>query len=96
MTLKHNKPNILSFFNMRRVNFACPHFNYTTISLARNAKEINEAMFIKWIEENLNGRYYLEKNISILNNSFNYNINLGFESYSELSIFTIACPYLNM
>lgn len=90
MALRHGKPNMLSFFKMRRVNFACPHFEYITLS---NTSAYNIDTIINWIEVNLNSRYYFEKGISLKSsNEIQYNLTLGFESPAELSIFTIACP----
>ena len=31
MALKNGKPNPLNYFNLRRVEFASPHFKYTII-----------------------------------------------------------------
>ena len=31
MALKNGKPNPLNYFDMRRVEFAAPHFKYTTL-----------------------------------------------------------------
>lgn len=93
MALKNGKPNPLDYFKMRRVDFACPHFEYFTINKTRTDlfEFINE-----WITKNLNSRYYIGKGISLdSNNAITYNITIGFESEKELSFFTIACPYLH-
>jgi hypothetical protein len=92
MSLKNGKPNPLNYFNIRRVEFACPHFKYITL----DKYNIN---FIKnidsWIQKNLNNRYYIGQNISLDNsNTIVYNTRIGFESEKELSFFTIACPVL--
>ena len=92
MALKNGKPNPLNYYNLRRVEFAAPHFKYTTIDkwTPTLAKNIN-----LWIKNNLNNRYYIGQNITLdNNNSFVYVILIGFESEKELSFFTIACPYL--
>jgi hypothetical protein len=92
MSLKNGKPNPLNYFNLRRVEFACPHFKYITL----DKYNIN---FIKnidsWIQKNLNNRYYIGQNIALDNsNTIVYNTRIGFESEKELSFFTIACPVL--
>jgi hypothetical protein len=92
MALKNGKPNSLNYFEVRRVNYAAPHFKYISIdrytpSLVKNVNS--------WIKNNLNNRYYIGQGLELDNsNSFVYVINIGFESEKELSFFTIACPYL--
>jgi hypothetical protein len=92
MALKNGKPNPLNYFELRRVEFAAPHFKYTSI-------EKYSPLVIKnidlWIKTNLNNRYYIGQGIALDNsNTIVYNTKIGFESEKELSFFTIACPYL--
>jgi hypothetical protein len=92
MALKNGKPNPLNYFELRRVEFAAPHFKYTSI-------EKYSPLIIKnidlWIKTNLNNRYYIGQGIALDNsNTIVYNTRIGFESEKELSFFTIACPYL--
>jgi len=92
MALKNGKPNPLDYYNLRRVEFACPHFKYTTIDKFNPslAKSID-----MWIRKNLNNRYYIGQGITLDNtNTIVYNTRIGFESEKELSFFTIACPLL--
>jgi len=90
MALKNGKPNPLNYFGLRRVEFAAPHFTYTTIdrfspSLAKNLDT--------WIKHNLNGRYYLGQDLTLdHNNTIVYITRIGFEQAKELSFFKIACP----
>jgi hypothetical protein len=91
MALKNGKPNPLNYFDLRRVEFAAPHFKYTTIdkytpSLLKNLNA--------WIKNNLNNRYYIGQGIALDKNTFIYTTYIGFESEKELSFFTIACPHL--
>lgn len=92
MALKNGKPNPLNYFDMRRVEFAAPHFKYTTLdrynpSLVKNIDA--------WIRHNLNNRYYIGQSISLdITNAIVYTTRVGFESEKELSFFTIACPHL--
>jgi hypothetical protein len=94
MSLKNGKPNPLNYFNLRRVEFACPHFKYTYIekynpSLVRSVDS--------WIKKNLNNRYYVGQGIALDNtNTIVYVTRIGFESEKELSFFTIACPHLHI
>jgi hypothetical protein len=92
MSLKNGKPNPLNYFDLRRVEFACPHFKYTTIEKYNPTliKNIDS-----WIKKNLNNRYYVGQGIALDNtNTIVYTIRIGFESEKELSFFTIACPHL--
>lgn len=94
MALKNGKPNPLNFFDLRRVDFAAPHFKYTNLDryspmLAKNLDS--------WIKNNLNHRYYIGQSIALDNtNTIIYNTRIGFESEKELSFFKIACPHLQM
>ena len=92
MAIKNGKPNPLDYFNLRRVEFACPHFKYTSIDRYNPTlvKSIDS-----WIRKNLNNRYYVGQGITLDNtNTIVYNTRIGFESEKELSFFTIACPHL--
>jgi hypothetical protein len=92
MALKNGKPNPLDYFDLRRVEFACPHFKYTIIDKYNPTlvKSIDS-----WIRKNLNSRYYVGQGIMLDNsNTIVYNTKIGFESEKELSFFTIACPIL--
>ena len=92
MALKNGKPNPLDYFDLRRVEFACPHFKYTSIDkynpgLVRSIDS--------WIKKNLNSRYYVGQGITLdSSNTIVYITRIGFESEKELSFFTIACPHL--
>jgi hypothetical protein len=94
MTLKAGKPNPLSYFNIRRVEFACPHFKYTSLG-NYNLQLIK--LIDTWIRHNLNYRYYIGQGIVLDHtNTIVYNTKIGFESEKELSFFTIACPHLQI
>jgi hypothetical protein len=92
MSLKNGKPNPLNYFNLRRVEFACPHFKYITL----DKYNINYIRNLdSWIQKNLNNRYYIGQNLTLDgSNTIVYNTRIGFESEKELSFFTIACPIL--
>jgi hypothetical protein len=92
MALKNGKPNPLNYFNLRRVNFACPHFKYMVLDRF-NPTHIKQLS--SWIDQNLNNRYYIGQGITLdSTNTIVYNTHIGFESEKELSFFTIACPHL--
>lgn len=92
MALKNGKPNPLNYFNLRRVDFACPHFKYMTMS--KYSPSLTKTLE-NWIDQNLNNRYYIGQGIGLDHtNSIIYTTRIGFESEKELSFFTIACPHL--
>lgn len=92
MALKSGKPNPLNYFNLRRVEFAAPHFKYSSIDKYNPTLIKNLDL---WIQRNLNNRYYIGQGIDLdSTNTIVYNTVIGFESEKELSFFTIACPHL--
>ena len=94
MALKNGKPNPLNYFDLRRVEVACPHFKYTTMDRYNPSlvKSVDA-----WIKKNLNNRYYVGQGIVLdANNTIVYVTRIGFESEKELSFFTIACPHLQL
>lgn len=94
MALKNGKPNALNYYKLRRVEFAAPHFKYTTID-KYNPNLIR--LLDSWIKQNLNSRYYIGQSISLDHtNTIVYTTRIGFESEKELSFFTIACPHLQL
>jgi hypothetical protein len=92
MSLKNGKSNALNYFGLRKVEFAAPHFKYTTI----DRYNVNLIKNIdSWILKNLNNRYYIGQSLGLDNtNTIIHTIKIGFESEKELSFFTIACPHL--
>jgi hypothetical protein len=94
MSLKNGKPNALNYFGLRRVEFAAPHFKYTTLDkYSPHLVKIVD----QWIKQTLNNRYYLGQSITLDNtNSIVYNTVIGFENEKELSFFIIACPHLSL
>jgi hypothetical protein len=94
MALKTGKPNPLNYFDLRRVEFACPHFKYITLD-RYNPSTIKS--IDSWIKKNLNNRYYIGQGIGLDNtNTIIYTTKIGFEAEKELSFFTIACPHLQL
>lgn len=85
------KANSLNVFKVRRTEFCPPYFEVMTIDEKYNIiKALDE-----WIYNNLNGRYYIGKNLILSNEIRILNkIKIGFENPSELSYFMLACPLL--
>ena len=94
MALKNGKPNPLDYYDLRRVQFAPPQFNYFSINKYNPTliKNIND-----WIVKNLNSRYYIGQGITLDNtNTIVYNTLIGFESEKEITFFKIACPHIHI
>lgn len=89
--LKIKKANPLDFYQLRQPK-SCPlHFQYISIPLQYNL----EKTIIKWITENLRGRFYVGKTLKLdSNNNILESFRIGFEEPKELSYFTLACPHL--
>ena len=92
MAIKNNKVNTLNVLGIRRVDFPAHHFIYT------NLPKYNHMYLTKidrWIQSNLNGRYYIGQYLGIANdNTIIYTTRVGFENEKELSFFNLACPDL--
>lgn len=92
MSLKHNVPNPLNFFKLRKVFYCPPHFTKINIETL-NIHEIQKV--VAWIAFNLNNRYYIGPNImKNRNNAIIYGITIGFESEKDATFFSIACPII--
>jgi len=88
---KKSNPNALNFFNIRRTEVPCPHFECVTIPLRYNIED----SLSKWITENLKGRFYLGKAASLdAKGQIETVLKIGFEDAKECSYFTLACPHL--
>jgi hypothetical protein len=89
--LKLKEPNALNFFGLRRATVPPPHFEYILLPPMYNLDQT----LIKWIEQNLKGRFYVGKTVAVSNsNNIENMTKVGFEEAKELSYFTLACPYL--
>ena len=89
--MKIKEPNALNFFEVRRAKLPPPYFEYILLPTRYNL----EQSLIKWIDQNLRGRFYVGRAIGVLpNNGIENMTKVGFEEAKELSYFTLACPYL--
>jgi hypothetical protein len=93
MAIKNGIPNPLNYFDLRRVEYAPPHFKYFIIN------KYNPTLFKNlnlWIEQNLNSRYYIGQGIMLDNNrSIVYNTRIGFEDEMETTFFALSCPHIH-
>ena len=86
MPHKIKDPNPLNLFGIRRLSAPARHLEYITFPLQYNLEEA----VVRWIEDNLKGRYYLDKTLE----TKSVNLKIGFEDPKELSYFNLACPHL--
>ena len=85
------KPNPLNFFGFRQSKVPPPYFEYIVLPQRYNLEDSMK----RWINENLKGRYYIGKTVSIdSTNTVITALKVGFEEPKELSYFTLACPLL--
>ena len=89
--IKKGKINPLEVFEVRRVSFCPSYFESANI---RPRYNLNDAI-VNWIEDNLSGRYYIGKAVSLNeDNALQTYVKVAFEKESELSYFMLACPHL--
>lgn len=83
MSISLNNLNIL---DKRKVSFIPYHFK--KIDIEQNFF-LNNDEIEKWIEKNLEGRYYI-----VLDDWKSHTISIAFENAKELTYFLLACPFL--
>lgn len=89
--IKNKKINPFNVFNIRKLKVPPAHFEYISMPLRYNLED----SITRWIEDNLRGRYYVGKSLTIDNNNqVAPCVKIGFEDHKELSYFTLACPHL--
>jgi len=89
--IKKGKINPLEVFEVRRVSFCPSYFESVNIKTRYNLSDA----IVNWIEDNLSGRYYMGKTVSLdEENAIRPYIKIAFEKESELSYFMLACPHL--
>ena len=92
MKTQLKEPNPLNFYAARKVSVLPPHFQ--SINLGISIYNLEDTI-CKWISNNLKGRYYCSRSISLNSeNQLNQTIKVGFEEPKEVSYFTLACPHL--
>jgi len=89
--MKKLEPNPYNVFEVRRLNYPPFHFEYASIPMRRY--NIGEAVS-KWVETHLKSRYYLGKELTILDGTDGIAMKIGFENPKEMSYFMLACPHL--
>lgn len=92
MALKSGKVNPLNALRLRQTSFPAHHFYYTSLV---KYSPVRMTLIENWIDQNLNGRYYIGQSLDLIDNTFVYTTKIGFEQDKELSFFKLACPHLS-
>lgn len=80
----------LDVLNLRRMDFCPPWFTDMVMPIHYNL----EQAIIKWIEQNLKSRFYVNHVIGLVDGKSTRVLKIAFEDPKELSFFTLACPHL--
>ena len=90
MGIYKNDVNPLNVLGMRRLNRIPPNFTKFQIKNFIDIKELD-----RWIYLNLNSRYCVKKSTAVVDNKLTTIIEVGIEDPKEVSMMTLACPYIN-
>jgi len=89
MSLIKGTVNPLNVLGQRRLNHFPRHF--ARMSIKADADKISS-----WVYSNLNSRYAIKRTLKISeDNRMIETQEIGFEDPAELTMFSLACPYLN-
>lgn len=90
MSLAKGTINPLNVLKLRRIDWVPEHFTKMSIS-GLDLDSINY-----WVYNNLNGRYAIARSLKLdENNKMIETQDLAFEDPAELTMFSLACPYLH-
>jgi hypothetical protein len=82
--------NPLNVFEQRKLNFIPAHFSKIILPHTIINQKIND-----WIYNNLNSRYCIKKQYGLNSErKFVTYIEIGIEDPREMTLFSLACPYL--
>ena len=90
MGIYKNNVNPLNVVGMRRLTRIPPNFTKFQIKKFVDIRELD-----RWIYLNLNSRYCVKKSTAVVENKLTTIIEVGIEDAKEVSMMTLACPYLN-
>ena len=90
MALAKGTVNPLNVLGLRKLEWIPEHF--TTMAVrSSDLDNINS-----WVYSNLNGRYAIARSLKVSeDNKMVETHNLAFEDPAELTMFSLACPYLH-
>jgi hypothetical protein len=80
----------LTALGVRKLKTAPPHFARFQINDFDNHDDQLES----WIEDKLNGRYFILKIPAIENNRLKNYTYVGFENHKELTYLILSCPFI--
>ena len=89
MGIYKNDVNPLNVLGMRRLNRIPPNFTKFQIKTFVDMRELD-----RWIYLNLNSRYRVKKSTAVVDNKLTTIIEVGIEDAKEVSMMSLACPYL--
>lgn len=90
MALTKGTVNPLNVLGLRKLDWVPEHFTKISVKTTELDNMSN------WIYNNLNGRFAIARSLKIDdNNKMVETHNLGFEDPAELTMFSLACPYLH-
>lgn len=89
--IKYGEPNPLNIFNLRRLNYCSPHLEKVHFD-----SKVHDRVFVDWIYENLEGRFYLGDDI-VEQSDGNIVVQkvVAFEIHSESTFFCFMLDKLN-
>jgi len=91
MPLAKGSVNPLNILGQRRLSFSPPHFVSIRLNDIRMAEK-----FDRWIYSNLNSRYCIRTKLMLDRDRKTTSVcEISFEEPKELSMFSLACPYLH-
>lgn len=90
MGIYKNDVNPLNVLGMRRLNRIPPNFTRFQVKKFIDMRELD-----RWIYLNLNSRYCVKKSTAVVENKLTTIIEVGIEDPKEISMMTLACPYIN-
>jgi hypothetical protein len=89
MSLAKGTVNPLNVLGQRKLSYFPKHF-------ARMSIKADSDKISSWVYSNLNSRYAIKRTLRISeDNRMVETQEIGFEDASELTMFSLACPYLN-
>ena len=90
MSLAKGTINPLNVLELRKLEYIPEHFTRMSITGA-DVDAVNS-----WVYGNLNGRYAIARSLKLdENNKMIETQDLGFEDPAEITMFSLACPYLH-
>lgn len=90
MALKRNEVNPLGILNLRKLSFIPEHFQKMNLDAGVNIKLLDH-----WINYHLNSRYAIQRGQDIDSNNRVIQVwVVGLEDGKDLTMLSLACPYL--